>query len=234
MAYVLDHNNWLHLANILFLLAYLVRDILWLRVLTVIATLCLIPYHFCCSLHQPIYWSTVFILINLVQIALLVSERRPVFMGEVETRLYRTLFQVLSPREFIKLLSLAEWKKTTPGQVLLRQHEPVSELMLISKGKGNVELDGRFIAEVGPNQFVGEMGFLTEENASASVTANVPMEYLSWPADILKEFFEESPQIHIKVQGVLGADLVEKLRREGFSAAHPSKIMDMYQRGELE
>ena len=227
----------LHLGNVLYLLAYSVRDILWLRILTVVATLCLIPYYYCCTatpLYAPIIWCTLFIIVNLVRIALLIMERRPVFMGDDELRLYRTVFRTLSPREFVKLLSIAEWKRAAEGTVLLRQHEPISALALISQGRGNVEVDGRHIAEVGPGQFVGEMGFLTQQNASASVIANLPLDVLSWPVDKLRALFEDAPQLQIKVQGILGADLVEKLRREGFSAAHPSKIMDMYQKGELE
>lgn len=234
MGFEFSNTNWLHLGNILFLLAYLVRDILWLRILTVVATMSLMCYYFCCTLTEPVYWNTVFILINLVQIALLIKERRPVKLGEEEGRLYRTVFNALSPRDFLKLLTIADRKKATTGDKLMQQGGRVDELMLLSKGKSHVEIDGRFITEISSNQFIGEMGFLTDQAASASVIASVPVEYLAWPADTLRDFFKDNPQIHIKVQGILGTDLVEKLRKEAFSAAHPSKIMDMYQKGELE
>jgi len=226
---------WLHLGNILYLLAYSVRDILWLRILTVVATLCLMPYYFCCSatpLYAPILWCSLFSLVNLVQIGRLILERRPAFLGEDELRLYRMVFRSLTPREFMKLVSIAEWKTATEHQELLRQREPVKQLSVIARGRGNVEVDGRQIAEIGPGQFVGEMGFLTQQNASASVIASLPVDYLAWPADQLRALFEEAPQLHVKVQGVLGTDLVEKLRQEGYSAAHPSKVMGIYQKDE--
>lgn len=221
-------NYFLHLGNILYLLAYSVRDILWLRILTVVATLCLMPYYFFCSetpLYAPIGWCSLFTLVNLVQIGMLIMERRPVFLGEDELRLYRMLFRSLAPREFMKLMSIAEWKRATENQELLRQHEPVTQLVLISTGRGRVEVDGRPIAEVGPGQFVGEMGFLTQQHASASVIANLSVDYLAWPADQLRTLFEDAPQLHVKVQGILGTDLVEKLRQEGYASAHPSQIM---------
>jgi len=34
----------IHAANLLYLFAFMVRDILWLRILTVVAAVCLIPY----------------------------------------------------------------------------------------------------------------------------------------------------------------------------------------------
>jgi hypothetical protein len=36
---------WINVANLLYLFSYSVRDILWLRALTVIGALCLLPYY---------------------------------------------------------------------------------------------------------------------------------------------------------------------------------------------
>lgn len=224
---------WLHLGNVLYLFAYSVRDILWLRILTVLATLCLMPYYYCCSLtplYEPIAWCSLFTAVNLVQIGRLIVERRPVFLGEDDLRIYNTVFRSLSPREFMKLLSIAEHKKARENEVLLKQHAPVDQLILMSRGKGRVEVDGRHVAEVSPGQFAGEMGFLTEQSASASVIASLTVEYLAWPATKLRALFESSPQMHVKFQGILGVDLVEKLRQEGYASAHPSKVMDTYRK----
>src|SRR5262245_13620102 len=68
----------IHVANVLFLLSYLVRDILVLRLLTVVAILALLPYYFANGLYPPIFWNSVFIAINLYQLYRLVLERRPV------------------------------------------------------------------------------------------------------------------------------------------------------------
>ncbi len=51
----------IHAANLLYLFAFMVRDILWLRSLTVIAAACLIPYFYFRPepLMMPIYWNLV-------------------------------------------------------------------------------------------------------------------------------------------------------------------------------
>ena len=234
MYHYVNHDLWIHLGNVLFLLAYLVRDILWLRILTVVGTLCLMAYYVCCALYVPIIWNSLFTIVNVVQITLLIMERRPVFLGEDELRLYRNVFRTLTPREFSKLLLIADWKHTTEGEVLLEQDEPISQLALVSGGTASVEIDGRHIADVGPGQFIGEMGFLTQQPASASVVSRIPLDILSWPAERLREYLQDAPQLHVKFQGILGADLVEKLKKEGFASAHPSKIMDAYQQGQFE
>lgn len=227
-------NYWLHLGNILYVCAYLVRDILWLRVLTVVATLCLMPYYFCCSdqpLLGPIGWCSLFTAINIVQIVMLVMERRPVFLGEEELQIYNRVFRSLTPREFMKLIGFAEHKRAAANQVLLQQGQPVEQLILISKGSGQVQIDGRHVAQVNAGQFVGEMGFLTRDDASATIIASVPSDYYCWPAKKLRNLFEENPQLSVKMQGVFGVDLIGKLRQRGMATAHPSRMMDIYQQG---
>ena len=70
----------IHIANVLYMLSYLMRDILWLRILTVLAASCLIPYFYFRSdpLFAAIYWNLLFTLLNVYWICHLLLERRPV------------------------------------------------------------------------------------------------------------------------------------------------------------
>ena len=227
MHHLHTYDAWLHVANVLYLLAYLVRDILWLRILTVVAALCLLPYYFCCSehpLYAPIAWNALFTVVNIVQIALLILERRPVFLGEDELRLYRTIFKTLKPREFLRLMGVAQWKRASPGQRLMEQGDPVTELMLLAHGSADIEVNRNRIASVAAGQFVGEMGFLTNQRASASVIAAAAIDYLAWPAEELRVLLADSPQLHIKVHGILGVDLVGKIRREATDPTPPEVV----------
>ena len=220
-------NLFLNLGNVLYIVAYSVRDMLWLRIITVVATLCLMPYYYYQPkpLYAPIGWATLFTIVNVVQIVILILEERPVFFGERELSLYRAIFPTLKPREFAKLLTVAEWKTAEAGQVLLEQDQPVPALILLSSGRGSVELDGKHVANVTGGQFIGEMGFLTQHNASARVSAAMTTEYLAWPTAKLRALLAASPALHVKLQGVLGSDLIVKLRREALSAAHPSQLL---------
>ncbi len=60
----------IHIANVLYLLSYSVKDMLWLRCLTVVAALCLLPYYYVqpVPLTAAIAWNMLFIGINLIQI----------------------------------------------------------------------------------------------------------------------------------------------------------------------
>ena len=67
----------INLANVLYVVAYFTMDMLRMRLLTVIASLCLAVYFY----NQPVpmlnvvAWNVVFILLNLSQIARLVLRR---------------------------------------------------------------------------------------------------------------------------------------------------------------
>src|SRR6516164_5723253 len=80
---------WITSANLLYLASYSVRDILWLRILTIVAGVLLIPYYYLQSkpLWIAISWNLVFVGINLFWVARLLLERRSVQLTEDEQRL---------------------------------------------------------------------------------------------------------------------------------------------------
>ena len=91
----------IHAANVLYLFAFMVRDILWLRILTVIAAAFLVSYYYFLPepLMTPIYW-----------ICRLLLERLPVKLSADEQRLCELVSRTVTPREMIKLLKLATWE----------------------------------------------------------------------------------------------------------------------------
>jgi hypothetical protein len=103
----------IHSANVLYLFAFMVRDILWLRILTVVAAACLIPYFYFRlePLMTSIYWNLVFTALNIYWIGRLLLERLPVKLSADEQRLCELVFRTMTPREMIKVLKLATWER---------------------------------------------------------------------------------------------------------------------------
>lgn len=68
----------IHAANAIYLLSYVIRDILWLRLLTVLAALCLVGYFALRPepLAAVIVWNLIFIALNLAWVLRLMAERR--------------------------------------------------------------------------------------------------------------------------------------------------------------
>ncbi len=203
----------LHAANVLYLLSYLVKDILWLRLLTVVAGVLLMTW----ALLQPqplwtsVAWNALFLSINLYQSWRLILERRPVRLSERETLLYRLAFRTLTPREFLKLLALGRWEEAAPETRIVEKARGLDRLMVIASGRTAVMVADR-VVELGEGRFVGEMSFITGEAPTVDVVAIDAIRYVSWPKTELKTFLAQHPQLRAAWQAVLGADLVNKLR----------------------
>ena len=205
---------FIHIANVMYLASYLVRDILWLRCLTIVAGLVLMPFYFS---REPVLWASVgwisvFTLINLYQIYQLLLERRPVSLTRDEQQVHARSFPALTPRQFKKLLAIATWEQAQPSACLIHENKPLERMLLIHAGRLSVETDGAALATLEAGAFVGEMSFLTGQAPQASVFAREDTTYVCWPVADLHAFLQAQPDIRAIWQRVIGTDLVCKLR----------------------
>ena len=203
----------INIANILYLFSYLVRDILWLRILTVIAASCLIPYFYFRPdpLVIAIYWNLLFTSLNIFWIGRLLIERRPVQLSGNDLRLYQLVFRCLTPREMQQLLKLGRWEKAAEQECFISQGNTLDRLMVICSGKACVMKDGKAVEELGDGQFIGGIPFISENSAPADVIALEETYYMSWPKKELKAFLEGKAELHTALQLTLGFDLSKRL-----------------------
>jgi hypothetical protein len=205
---------FIHVANFVYLCSYLVKDILWLRVLTVIAGLILLGYY--AWMPNPIWaaivWNILFSLINARQIGMLLRERRPPRLRPDERFLHEVAFQRLTDREFAKLLAIGEWKELDAGEHLVRRGEAVHELIVLASGRVRVDLDGKSRFQLRAGCFVGEISFLTGRAPDAEVVAMEPTRTLGWHDEQLRRLLARDAELRAAVQEVIGEDLVAKLR----------------------
>ena len=205
---------FIHLANAIYLCSYLVKDILWLRVLTVVAGLTLLGYY--AWMPRPIWaaiaWNVAFTVINLRQIRILLRERRPVVLRPDELLLYRLAFRRLTEREFAKLASVARWREIGAGETLVRRGEELGELIVLASGRVRVETDGKTLAELRAGCLVGEMSFVTGKPPNADVVAMEPTRTASWRDDALRKLLGSNAELRAGLQEVIGEDLIAKIR----------------------
>lgn len=211
--------DWLiHLANLLFLASYAVRDILWLRVLTVLASMPLLLF-FVVGGPSPqwasIAWNLVFLGLNVWRVARLLAERRPIVLPPEAALLHEALVPWLLPRQVLGLTSLARAVERAPGEPLVRATQPLSELFAIVEGRVVVEIDGREISSLGAGSLVGEMSFLTDAHPRADVRAIEPVRCLAWDKARLRAHLDAEPDVKAALQRAIGRDLCAKLAHGG-------------------
>jgi Popeye protein conserved region len=216
----MEPTYFVHGANVLYLLSYLVRDILWLRTLCVAAASTMLPYFFLRGDRPdwvPISWSTLSILINVIQISLLLLERRPVRLPADDQRLYQLTFRSLTPREFQRLLAAGSWRTAAPGEQLIAHGAATDKVLVVFDGEAVVVPPGggAALARLGAGRFIGEMSFITGEPTSADVEAATELRYVAWEAETLRRFVDKHTTIRSALQLTLGSDLASKLRMTG-------------------
>lgn len=202
-----------HFSNILLLVAYSVRDILWLRWFAVAAALTNIPYFLLQPnvLWPPILWALVFTAINLYQIARLYLERRPVVLSADEHKLYELGFRSLRQREFLSLSLVGEWKSANAGERVISEGEPVSHLCIAINGTTEVRKKGEQIGTLRPGHIIGNALALTGERSPVEMTFAEPARYLRWSLPNLRAFMDKRPDLRVTLQGLVNRDLARKL-----------------------
>ncbi len=200
-----------HLAFGLIAFSFLVKDILWLRLVSILASAFGMAYNYFIPANPmwiAIGWNGIFIGLNLYHIAVLVYEKRPVHMNPKDKELYQTLFKDMTPVEYLKISKIARWKKFTAGDVMIRQEHMVTDLILIYNGTVDVMVRDKKVAELRDGQFVGEMSFLTEKSATATCVVKHDTECLVWKQPEFKDLLKRNPSLYYTIQSLLSNQLI--------------------------
>ena len=203
-----------HLAFGLIAFSFLVKDILYLRILSILASLFSVLYNFYIPLEPmwlPIGWNIIFVLVNLYHIAVIIYEKRPVKMSSKEKELHETMFRGLTPVEFLKITKIAQWKEYKTPLPIITQGKPVKDLILIYNGLVDILVNDNKVAELKDGQFVGEMSFLTEKPATATCKVAHTTECLVWPQKDFKDLLKRNPSLYFTIQSLLSEQVSNNL-----------------------
>lgn len=203
-----------HLSYALAALSFLLRDILLLRLVAIAAASANLTFAFNGANGPnwiPVFWQSVFIVINTVWSARLIHERRGVNFSDEERELYATVFRTFSPVEFMKLLRIGTWRNAAPGEVVAERGADLSHVMLIYNGSASVQQARGHRVELKDGAFIGEMSFLQGGRATADVTITTPTKILQWPKEALQQLIARNPGMRASLTTVFGQDMAKKL-----------------------
>jgi len=203
-----------HAASILTMAAYLLKDMLWLRLLTIVSCFAGMTFNYfvpATPLWTVIYWNILFVIINLVQIGIIIKERAGVHFSEEEKELHETLFKNFAPFEFMKLMRIGKWLEAKQGEILAVEKQSLNAVMLIYNGLVGVETNGKEVAKLKDGNFIGEVSFITGGEATATVRALMPTRYIAWPKEAISQLLNRNPSMRFAMQSMLSTDLSKKL-----------------------
>jgi hypothetical protein len=206
-------DYFIHAGNILLLIAYSVRDVLWLRLFAVAASLFCIPFYVLqpTMLWPPVAWSAVFAAINLFQSWLLFIERRPVKLTAEEEEIRRLALQGLPPRKVLEVLRIGSWVTAEVGERLIERGKLPDSISLIIRGKVRVEKEGRMLGDLIPGNLVGSALILNGIPSNVDAVTVEPLRAMRWQIGTLEKYLRANPETRNVMQRHLAHDLAGKI-----------------------
>ncbi|HWY24271.1 MAG TPA: cyclic nucleotide-binding domain-containing protein [Nevskia sp.] len=208
-------HSLVHLGYSLMLCALLARDVLWLRVLLVLAQASLSLYSWFEGFTAIAAWNALFVCINILWVVKILRERRAVRLPPELAAIHARHFAVLDPAEFLRLWSWGQRQRLPDGAALTHRGLAPRQLYFLLGGTVRVLQAGVELTRLSAGDFVAEMSLLTGEGASADAVAAGGVELIGWPVERLREVQDRNAVLWTKIQGVLGRDLVAKIQRAG-------------------
>ena len=207
-------DYFIHAGNILLVVAYSVRDILWLRLFAVSAALITIPFYILqpAVLWAPLGWTFVFAGINSFQSWRLFMERRPIKLTVEEEAVRRLVFKDLPPRKVLQVLSIGTWTTVQRGERVIESGKVPGAVLLIVHGKVRVTRDGRLLGEMGAGSIIGSALILSGVAADVDAVVEEPLRSVCWEIETLKKYLDANPDTRAEMQRHLARDLAGKVR----------------------
>lgn len=199
------------------LLSYAMRNVAWLRAFAILAGCAAIFYGFSAGrepLWIPILWNLAFVSVNAVHLALSRWRARSVALGPLEDFLAKTVLMNFPPAEVRSFTALAGEGELAAGAQLIHFNTEISHLFCILKGKVDIVVKERKVAELGPGRFVGEMSLLTRSRTRADVVVADDLKVLVWKHEDIEKWVNSDASRLGLLQSALGTQIVEELLRQ--------------------
>lgn len=204
----------INLSYLLFLVGFALKDILWLRIVIIIAASVdiigrawLAPE----PLISDIIWCGLDVVVNGYQLFMIILERKSLKFTIEERKLKEMAFALLDDVHYRRLLDIGKHEEYPIGVHLTREGMPVENLLVIIHGVAKVVVQGTTVSFVRSGNFAGEMSFLSGNNASADVITETSLDVITWRKDDLRELIEKDDTFRMQLNTIFSADLIEKL-----------------------
>lgn len=197
------------LGNILILLSLSFRKVLLIRLIFALSDISFLLYGIFAHLAPIAYWAIASLVINFVQIAILLRDMVPKDLSEELQAIKNLFFEGMQTSDFLRLIKLSH-KGTAHNELILERGKPVKALMLITNGLVYIDIHGDTL-ELGHYHFIGEMSYFSDGNASTTIHAREPVDYLYWNYSDLRRLQIKKPPLFMKMIEAMGKDIMLKM-----------------------
>jgi hypothetical protein len=141
-------------------------------------------------------------------------------LPEAERELLRSVFAGLDDVQIARLLVAGRFNDIAKGTTITEENKPLETLFFICAGHLKVIIAGREVAHLEKGNFVGEIAFLTEKPATATVVAEDSVRALVFERGELNQFFRNEAEVAGLIYQLLGRELAQKLRARNIDISY--------------
>jgi PPM family protein phosphatase len=132
---------------------------------------------------------------------------------KVEVLKQMPLFRHLTYKEILRVLALTDVKDFKPGDEIITEDEPGTELFIILSGKVRLHKEGALVTHVGQGAHLGEMALIDNGPRSVSATAEEPTRMLVLRRRDFNDLIRNFPRLSVKLLWSFVQVLGQRLRK---------------------
>lgn len=201
-----------HLAALLQVFAYLLRDQIRLRLLMLCGSFFYCLYyivHPATPMWDAAFWTFTMAATNAGMIVVLMRDRRPGSMPD-GLRTVHALMGAPLPGHFRRIMRISRRVTAGPGTVLARRGEVSGKLYFVHRGPCRIDQGDRALIVDGP-AFIGEVSMLLGTGANATVTLPEGGVFDEWDTAALGRLFDRYPQVRVSFDALLTRNMALKM-----------------------
>ncbi len=206
------NDIFLNLAYVLMLVAFLVREVFWLRLTLVFSQAAFITYALREDTLSMTVWNSGFILVNAYQVGRILKQRRPIELSGQLEEIYRKSFRLMSRREFLYFWRTGRREEREDGTIV-REGERQQSLYLVLEGSAAIIREGEEVARVSRGDFLADScDFVSSGPSPISARARGVIALRRWDFAVLEDIRKLDPALMLKIQKIVSGYLTAKLR----------------------
>ncbi len=113
------------------------------------------------------------------------------------------LFESLSSEERRAIAGLADEIDVPEGHQLVRQGDFAYEFFVIEEGSAEVLRDGEHVADLGPGDFLGEMGIVSKAVRNATVVTTSPTRVIVMTEQAMRSMARTYPAVADRIKAAV-------------------------------
>ncbi|HEV2718001.1 MAG TPA: cyclic nucleotide-binding domain-containing protein [Terriglobales bacterium] len=120
----------------------------------------------------------------------------------------------LTQNDWALIIDKAKRLSFKKNEKLVSQGKQAKTLYVLGAGRVSIAVSGTRVAQIGPGEICGEMGFLEDSFASATATAEEEVEAYALEWSILQDLFELFPHLASRFYRSVAVNLSRRLREQ--------------------